>query len=247
MLLEGLRQIYGDYRGLLERVEAVNAGVRGELRLGLLEEQLLPAPVRRALRHIETEYPNMKVRLSRHSFRALREGLLDGSLDCILSLATDLRSLPELTALVVERAPLYLVVGADSALAARTELAPAEFPSALGDQTFIFMAPEDSQAAAEAAVNAFARHGFRPRYICAPNAELLALWVAAGQGVLIHDPEVRFVPLRGMAVTEMVLAWSEGEGNPVGGTFLEQVREQLQRDGVMAPCENTFVSPGQGG
>lgn len=94
-----------------------------------------------------------------------------------------------------------------------------------------------------------------PRYICAPNAELLALWVAAGQGVgllngnhvLIHDPEVRFVPLRGMAVTEMVLAWSEGEGNPVGGTFLEQVREQLQRDGVMAPCENTFVSPGQGG
>ncbi len=256
VLLEGLRQIYGDYRGLLERVEAVNAGVRGELRLGLLEEQLLPAPVRRALRHIETEYPNMKVRLSRHSFRALREGLLDGSLDCILSLATDLRSLPELTALVVERAPLYLVVGADSALAARTELAPAEFPSALGDQTFIFMAPEDSQAAAaEAAVNAFARHGFRPRYICAPNAELLALWVAAGQGVgllngnhvLIHDPEVRFVPLRGMAVTEMVLAWSEGEGNPVGGTFLEQVREQLQRDGVMAPCENTFVSPGQGG
>ena len=77
VLLEGLRQIYGDYRGLLERVEAVNAGVRGELRLGLLEEQLLPAPVRRALRHIETEYPNMKVRLSRHSFRALREGLLD--------------------------------------------------------------------------------------------------------------------------------------------------------------------------
>ena len=156
---------------------------------------------------------------------------------------------------MVERTPLYLVVGADSALAARTELAVAEFPSALGEQTFIFMAPEDSQAAAEAAVNAFARHGFRPRYICAPNAELLALWVAAGQGVgllngnhvLIHDPEVRFVPLRGMAVTEMVLAWSEGEGNPVGGTFLEQVREQLQRDGVMAPCENTFVSPGQGG
>lgn len=29
VLLEGLRQIYGDYRGLLERVEAVNAGVRG--------------------------------------------------------------------------------------------------------------------------------------------------------------------------------------------------------------------------
>ncbi len=70
VLQEGLRQIYGDYRGHLDRVEAVNAGVLGELRLGLLEEQLLPAPVRRALRHVETEYPNMKVRLSRHSFRA---------------------------------------------------------------------------------------------------------------------------------------------------------------------------------
>ena len=59
VLLEGVTGLYSGWLELREAVDRANAGLRGILRLGLLEEQLLPGVVRRALRAFAGAHPEV--------------------------------------------------------------------------------------------------------------------------------------------------------------------------------------------
>ena len=228
-LLEGLERVYEDYEQLVEQVRAANAGFRGELKLGLLEGQLLPGKVRLALHRFSQSCPGVRVRLSRHSFRALRELLMEGGLDLIVSLQLDVVELPWAEWTEVEKAPMCLAVESGDPLAQKNEIAPEEFPALLREKIFFIPDPADSGPAARTMRNTFARFGFQPRYSYAPSADLLSLWVAAGQGVsllnrnhvLAHDPNVRLIPIRGFSDSVMAAAWLPEGGNPAVPLFLD--------------------------
>lgn len=228
-LLEGLERIYEGYERLTEQVRAANVGFRGELKLGLLEGQLLPARVRLALHRFSEACPGVRVRLSRHSFRRLRELLMDGSLDLIVDLQLDVADLPRVNWTEVEKAPMCLAVESGDPLAQKSEIAPEEFSSLLRKKMFFVPDPADSGPAAQTMRNTFARFGFQPRYSYAPSADLLSLWVAAGQGVsllnrnhvLAYDPNVSLIPIHGFPDSVMAAAWLPEGGNSAVSLFLD--------------------------
>lgn len=229
VLREGLEELYPRHQVLREAVAAAQAGRRGRLSIGLLEEQLLPASIREGLRLCAQRHPELQVRLSRHSFQNLRSGLLEGSLDLAVSLAIDLEDLPGVRSRVCEISPMYLVVEAHDPLASLESLTAGRAPELLANCRFILTSPEDSAPAARASLDFFRSYGFHPSFIHAPNAELLSLWVLAGQGAallngshsLVHNPDVRFLPLPGLSPSQTSVAWLRDSPNPATARFLE--------------------------
>ena len=232
VLLDGLQDVYGDYKKLVASVQAVNLGTKGALSIGFLQEQLLPDPIHAVLRQFAKMNPEIGFYLSKHSFQELRSGLLDGTLDLVITFSLDLIDQHNIRRLVFERSPLFLVVESHHPLAERQEILPEEYKSLLKNELFIFISPENSEHMMATAIKDLEVHGFRPHYICSLGDSQMSLWVSIGKGVtilnnnhvLFHNPGIRFIYMPGLPYIEMAIAWHKDSSSKIIPLFLERLQ-----------------------
>ena len=225
VLANGFEQVKELYTACLEEAQAVNQGVSAILNVGCLEEQLWGIRFADVLSRFGREHPGVRVNLSRHSYRGLREGLYDGSLDLAIGFAMDLNARAGLSCQVVDRLDTYLVIPADHPKAEEKGLTLADFR----EETFLTVAAEESELVAGLLPDSCRAAGFVPKLLVAPNFSTLTLWLEAGYGifgmneqhVLYHDPRLKFIPLPEFQPRDMVLAWRTDNNNQAIRLFRE--------------------------
>lgn len=226
VLANGLEQVKALYVACLEEAQAVNQGVSAILNVGCLEEQLWGIRFSAVLRAMERDHPGVRINLSRHSYRGLREGLYDGSIDLAIGFAMDLGGREGLVCQTVDSLDTYLVIPAGHPRANDSGLTLADFR----DETFLTVAAEESELVADLLPGSCREAGFTPKVLVAPNFATLTLWLEAGYGifglndqhVLYHNPRLKFIPMPEFQPREMVLAWRGENANPAIKLFREE-------------------------
>lgn len=86
-LQEELEKAMDHIKTGISKAEQVSYGYFGNLTIGLLEELDIMDELVDVISYFEQKYPNINVRFKRNSFKALVDGLYDGSLDAVISLS----------------------------------------------------------------------------------------------------------------------------------------------------------------
>ena len=71
----------------ISKAEQASYGYSGNLTIGLLEELDIMDELVDVISYFEQKYPNINIKFKRNSFKALVDGLYDGSLDAAISLS----------------------------------------------------------------------------------------------------------------------------------------------------------------
>lgn len=77
----GLRKIYHDYGTLREKVQATEKGLSGEIRIGVLSDQLVDDTTQLALEKFHNLYPNILITFRRMDYRQIHSELLKNTID----------------------------------------------------------------------------------------------------------------------------------------------------------------------
>lgn len=87
VLQEELEKAMEHVKTGISKAEQASYGYSGNLTIGLLEELDIMDELVDVITYFEQNYPNINVKFKRNSFKALVDGLYDGSLDAAISLS----------------------------------------------------------------------------------------------------------------------------------------------------------------
>lgn len=181
--------LYNDWLDLSKRMEnsihaarTVNSQTSGAISISCSDtfnyNDVLPATVRR---YTQT-YPQIDVNIESHSFRTLRDGLMNDTYDIIFTPYFELDGLPEVHWLKLKDIPLSIIIPTSNPLSEQDTVKFRE----LKDETFILISPDDSLGGIAHTQNLCRRSGFRmknARYV--PNVTSMELAVKNGLGVAV--------------------------------------------------------------
>lgn len=224
-LYEKLSALYGEYCDIVEMTRDKSFGITGTLNVGVLDGIVVSALLPEVLAKIRKKHPDIRVGLSRGSFRSLVDGLYKRSADVAILLEFDVQTRDKIR----YRRLLPSVDGV--AMHASHPKAGCELVSLsdFRDDTVILLSKEDAPNAAPIFLEECRKLGFYPHNcVYAPNQQTSMLMVEAGVGVavvsdhnnLLHNPGVRFVPLDVDWPTSLVAAWHQENHSTVIETLL---------------------------
>ncbi len=227
ILLEGLPKIEQQYDEIIHKAQVANAGMSGEINIGILEGQMVGDLFTRSFAAFTREYPNISVRLVRRSFSGLQKQLIDGSIDLAITLKFDVEHNPAFQFEEIAASEAIAVVSKNHPLADKLSAGWED----LRQETFIVIDEKDSLAGSRKVMHDFKHHGFTPHIIWAPTLETVMLWVEAGLGIgivntmnnLAINPSIHILKDIQLEDTHTVLAWSKSRVNPAIMLFVNFV------------------------
>lgn len=86
LLYRGLSKIYDDYSILLHSVQDVSSGLSGELRIGIVDDQLLEPWLTKLLNDFMAERPNVRLSFARMDLQGVNNSLKKGEIDIGITL-----------------------------------------------------------------------------------------------------------------------------------------------------------------
>ena len=165
----------------------LNYRASGTLSLGCSDtfdySDVLPAVVR----EYTATYPQIIVDVESHSFKTLREGLMDDNFDIIFTPYFELDGLSDVNWLKLKDIPLSIIVPTSNPLSERDVVHFAD----LREETFILISPKDSVGGIERTQALARKSGFHiknTRYV--PNVTSMELAVKNGLGVAVCNSKL---------------------------------------------------------
>lgn len=144
--------------------------------------------LRQFVNKFKCEHKNINLNFERHSFKVLREKLLNGSLDLIFTLSFEIDNTQGLKYKTLFKTHGSIVMSKDDPLAERDHVTVAD----LKDRDFIMISREESPNGFDGVVGLCKKFGFSPNIVKQlPNIESILLCVEAGMGVTILDSTIR--------------------------------------------------------
>ena len=222
-------------RNLLQTVERditemrrVAAGESGSLHIGFVGSAML-SRLPKILVDFRASFPKIELQLHESFTSRVVEGLEDRSLDVGLLRDADEKEGLHMETLFTES--FVAVVSVRHALSGKKSIAPAS----LSGEPFVFYPRSAGIRAFEKPMSICEAAGFRPRIVQVASHWLTILrLVGTGIGVSIAPASVRqiastetvCISLRGVReVSEMQLAWRDGEARPMVGHFAEIAKQ----------------------
>ena len=186
--------LYQDWNNLnksfndsIYNAKLISQQTNGTLSIGCSDtfdySDILPATIRK----YSQIYPQIDINMESHSFKTLREGLMDEVFDIIFTPYFELDGLPDVHWLKLKEIPLSIVVPTSNPLSKRDSLRLED----LKDETIILISPKDSNSGVERTQALFRRYNFRMkkvRYI--PNISSMELAVKNGLGIAICNAKL---------------------------------------------------------
>lgn len=187
-LFEELSNVKQQLRASFEKVRQSDFYGNGSIKIGCLESMdtdvFLPAMIRK----FKSYYSDVDVFLERHSFKMLREKLLNGSLDIIFTLSFEIDTNMEIDFKTVYRTTSSIFMVASHSFAHHETLDLKD----LRYENFIAIDRDESPRGFDSFIDLCRRNDFCP--IIAkqlPNPESILLCVKAGLGIAILDSNIR--------------------------------------------------------
>ena len=218
MLFNELSDISNRIDSALEKAKQSEAGKYGSLSIGWLEAMDTQVLLGQVINDFRRRYPDVQLYHELHSFKALREKLIDGSLDVIFTFSFDVDESLGLDYEPIIQTVSAIVISAAHPLAAKENLTLDD----LKDVDFVTIARDEAPKTYDSVTALLNKNGITPRVVRhMPNIESVLLCVEAGLGYAIVDSTIRLhnsknfrlIRLEG-DVVEIVLAWKRSNSNP---------------------------------
>jgi len=179
-------------------------------------------------------HPNITLNYERNEFRPLREKLLRGALDVIVTLGFETEEAKDFAWVPLYESRAMIILSKDHPLAAREHVAVAD----LAGCEFAVIAPEMSQKGREHLLAICAAHGFRPKIAWdAPTDGSLLMTVETGRGVTIMHESVRMVARENFRTfvvegdtTSVAAVWKKGTENPAVPVFVQALAKHFHSE-----------------
>ena len=200
------------------------------LSVGLISGEQLTAQLIEKFRQFQAEHPTCSLQLEREDFDSLRQGLLNGRFDFILTFEFEAKALPETEYEILLRQTTALAISSAHPLARRDTLSLSD----LGQMPIVALDARQSALSHQMRSASYEEAGVTPnivRYV--PSSEQLLLAVETGIGAAIVDqnsriglsPNVRLYPLP--ATTHdpnLCIAWRKNTLGTMQQQFLAAIR-----------------------
>ena len=213
MLHKEFTSLMVNYNEILQKIYAMGQEDSVHMRIGMLEGYGLGDILPRFLHLCQTEYPGLMVELFSASYLELKQQLLEGELDIILTFRHDLQEQPDILFRPLREIPTYFAHHRDAVDLERMQR---------GDQLLILNSPEDSDAAFSRDKAAYETMGLNLRYKLARFVNEQLFYVRQGYGCAIlagnsnlrTDLAIVFQPKVWLEPVTLVAAWSTRSNNP---------------------------------
>lgn len=234
ILLKELSGVFEIIEKAIEKSRHPDLGANSTLNIGCLEAMdtnvFLPPMIKR----FKEKYSAVNLVLERHSFKILREKLINGTLDLIFTLSFEFDDSLGIIADLIHKGNGYIVMEASNPLASRKHITLSD----LKDEDFVMISRDESPKGFDGIIRLCKKHGFTPKIVKQlPNAESLLLCVESGLGVTLLDSNVRMYNndnLKQFIIEDdfigVIMAWKKENMNPSVSLFTNDVLSGIKVD-----------------
>lgn len=234
--------MYRELSGLGEIIEnAIDKSRQPELgdnltlTIGCLEAMDTDLFMPPLIKLFKEKYHGVTLVVERHSFKMLREKLINGMLDIIFTLSFEMDDIPGIVCDEVYKENTGIFMSKTNPLAAMEEISLED----VRDENFVMISRDESPNGFDAIISLCRKHGFKPNIVKQlPNIESLLLCVELGLGITIFDSNIRMSGKNGLKffkleddVISVVMAWRKDNLNPAVSMFannsLSSIKEEM--------------------
>jgi DNA-binding transcriptional LysR family regulator len=232
VLFKELRGITGLIEGSIEKARQPELGENSTITIGFLEAMDTGVFLTPMIKNFKKQHPGVTLVFERHTFKTLREKLINGSLDIIFTLSFELDESLGILSDEVYKVNTSIVMSAQHPLASREQLCLEDIRS----ENFVLITRDESPKGFDSVIGVCRRHGFTPNVVKQlPNVESLLLSVEQGLGVTIFDSYIRHTNNSELKffkidddVISVVMAWKKENMNPAVSLFTNNALKEIK-------------------
>lgn len=217
--------------GLTETIEkAIDKSRQPELgdnltlTIGCLEAMDTDLFMPRLVRLFKEKYTGVTLVVERHSFKTLREKLINGMIDIVFTLSFELADIPGIVSDEVYKENSGIFMSTTNPLAAREKISLEDVKG----EDFVMISRDESPNGFDGIIALCRKHGFKPNIVKQlPNIESLLLCVELGLGITIFDSNIRMSGKSGLKFfgldddfLSVVMAFRKDNMNPAVSMFV---------------------------
>lgn len=236
-LHEKLSVLFKDYQSMVEEIRDVNAGSKGHLNLGVLEDQYMGDPLVDELRRLIQATPGCELNIVRYDSRTLFSRLMEGSLDAGLMLVYDEFPQFGFEYLDLDTSPAQIAINRKLPQADQPTLTLEEMNELLEEIPLAMVTQHQFPEPLQDSLKKFAPFaGLRDtsRVMILPASSSVSLYAAIGLAVTLtnrgnllkNDPNIVMIPVEGISTITQGLVWRRGAQNPMLLQLLQGLRNR---------------------
>lgn len=232
LLFKELGEITERIEKALEKSEQAIFGEFSSIVIGCLNgmdtDEFLPG----IINSFKSRYPDTKLVFERHSWKTLREKLINGAIDVAFTLSFEVDdSLGILWSNISKTTP-SIVMSSAHPLAKRNDITLSD----LKNENFVVISRDESPRAFDSIINLCRKYGFTPKIVKQlPNVESMLLSVEYGLGITLIDSNVRLFNNDKFRIyniegdsANIVMAWKKDSNNPIVPFFTGNVLDDVK-------------------
>jgi DNA-binding transcriptional LysR family regulator len=229
-LYENLKGIPSKAAAALEQARSIGRGENGSMSIGILDGQDVNELIQMKLHQFFQDYPGFEVHLERNSFSNLRNSLMNGHYDLIITLSFESESMEGICFQTILKQVGSIAINRSNPMSQHKELCLEQ----LKDENFVVISPTESPVGYATFLDQCKAHGFTPNVVKElTSLESVLLCVEMGMGVALldqntrleHNSSVRTIPIPGSSHPDVIAVWLEHNHNPILKKLLETFRE----------------------
>jgi DNA-binding transcriptional LysR family regulator len=225
--------------GVIERIETAiekskkpDLGENSTITIGCLDAMDMSTFLPVIIKKFKEKYPSVNLILERHSFKVLREKLINKTLDVIFTLSFELDDSLGILSDVVHKGNGYIVIDKSNPLASKNDLKLED----VKDENFVIISRDESPKGFDSIISLCRKNGFTPKIVKQlPNIESLLLCVESGIGIALLDSNIRMHNsdnIKGFKIEddfiEVIMAWKKENMNTAIPLFTNNVLVEIK-------------------
>ena len=227
VLLKEMGGVIEQIENAIEKSKKPDLGENSTVTIGCLDAMDMRTFLPRIIKKFKEKYPNVNLILERHSFKVLREKLINKTLDVIFTLSFELDDSLGILSDVVHKGNGYIVIDKSNPLANRNDLTLSD----IKDENFVIISRDESPKGFDSIISLCRKNGFTPKIVKQlPNIESLLLCVESGIGIALLDSNIRMHNsdnIKGFKIEdnfiEVIMAWKKENMNTAIPLFTNSV------------------------
>jgi len=227
VLLKEMGGVIEQIENAIEKSKKPDLGENSTVTIGCLDAMDMRTFLPTIIKKFKEKYPNVNLILERHSFKVLREKLINKTLDVIFTLSFELDDSLGILSDVVHKGNGYIVIDKSNPLANRNDLTLSD----IKDENFVIISRDESPKGFDSIISLCRKNGFTPKIVKQlPNIESLLLCVESGIGIALLDSNIRMHNsdnIKGFKIEdnfiEVIMAWKKENMNTAIPLFTNSV------------------------
>ncbi|MCM8711201.1 LysR substrate-binding domain-containing protein [Clostridium sp. SYSU_GA19001] len=224
VLFNELSNITEYIENAIDKCKQPGLGENSTISIGCLDGMDTSAFLPVIIRKFQKQYPQVTFVFERHTFKTLREKLINGSLDIVFTLSFELDNVLGVLSDEIYKVNSSIVMSSQHPMASSEHLSLEDVKA----EDFVLISRDESPKGFDSVIAVCRKHGFTPNVVKQlPNVESLLLSVELGLGITILDSSVRihnknelkFYKIEDDSMS-IVIAWKRENLNPAVSLFV---------------------------